>query len=370
MQINRWAVWHEKRPTILLVLILDGSAVVLALTGGIWPAATVPHMLLVSALGALSFGYSSVTRRSERLINALQQGRGPNLLGAFTFAGAVLLPRPAILVLVAVVYAADWPTRRSYGGKLFRHVSTAAIVTLGCFGASAIHQAVSGLAGIAAAILLFMAINVGLVAAAMVAAGQVRMLRMFLVLKPHLMETATQAVGAVMAAALAWHLTTALTVLPVIIGIQAGSIRDRVRLTEAVDPATNIWSEHGFAVLVAEAIAGRQRFAVFVISPDWGDAVDPLSIRAVIDNQQLNTDYSFGHFSGGQVVMLMPRMVDAAARLLARRFTAALAGAGIGVVIGTAAGYPDGPDQGDIMVSAFSAVVGRRASRSSEVQPR
>lgn len=306
-----------------------------------------------------------MTRRSERLINALREGWCPNLLGIFTFAAAVSLPLDLILALVALAYAADWPTRRSHGGALFKHVFTAAVIVIGCYGAAIVLSLVDGLAAVAAAAATFVILNIGLIAAALWVAGARQVLRMFRSVRAHATDVATQAAGALVAIGIEAHLATAMAVLPAIYGFQRLSIAGRVAEAVPINRETGLWTERAWSVLLAEAIAEGKRFAVFVIDPDDRRTWAPRRVFETLE-PSLSSATKVGQLVGGQVVLLMPEMTLEVARILALRYAARLAEVGLPVVVGTAAGgWSGGPDQHDVMISALSGVVTRRSAQSS-----
>ena len=65
------------------------------------------HLELFAVLALLSVSYSAVARRMERLRRGLTNGKVPNLLDAWTMAGALLLPSYLVLALVVVAYVAE-----------------------------------------------------------------------------------------------------------------------------------------------------------------------------------------------------------------------------------------------------------------------
>jgi hypothetical protein len=118
--------------------------------------------------------------------------------------------------------------------------------------------AVPATVAIPVAILSFMAVNLCLVIAAIVAARQFAALAMFMNPRTYLVVLATQLLGAAVGTAMHWHLALGLLGLPVMFGVHAAAVRGTVADTQArIDVA---WREDAWLVIAEEVLRTHRWF--------------------------------------------------------------------------------------------------------------
>lgn len=106
---RRWTVWSVPRPFLVLLLVVDLSAVaIVGLTAMLYPV-TERHIALFLVLAALSAAHLEVSRGAERLRELATEG-APYVvwLSIWTFAGLLLLPPPLVAALIVITYGHSW----------------------------------------------------------------------------------------------------------------------------------------------------------------------------------------------------------------------------------------------------------------------
>jgi len=125
-----------------------------------------------------------------------------------------------------------------------------------------------------------MAVNLGLVIAAIVTARQFAALAMFKNPRTHLVVVATQLLGAAVGTAMHWHLALGLLGLPVMFGVRAAAVRGTVNDTQArIDLA---WREDAWLVIAEEVLRTHRWFSILLVEPDR--ATDRQAAAAVLHN--------------------------------------------------------------------------------------
>jgi hypothetical protein len=132
--VRTWALWRQPPCVIILILIIEISALAMPLAL-VAKATTESDIGLATLLASLSITYSLLTRRWERARWALRKATKPpvypNLLAAWGLAAAILLPIALAALVLVVASAADWSARKATGqASLYRHVYTAASTLL------------------------------------------------------------------------------------------------------------------------------------------------------------------------------------------------------------------------------------------------
>lgn len=338
----------ERGTTIALILLVELLAVTPALRED---QVRSGQLLSFLVLALISIAYSELTRRSGRLGVALKDGKTPNLLSAMTFAGAILLPPPLIVTTVAVAYAAEWKTRRAYGARVHRHIYTAASVICACQAAHVLVQTVPGALGLPLAAIVSMAINIGLVIAALLLANQRRVLEMFRSVRGHAMVSASHLIGIGTAYLATWHLPLCLLALPLLMAVQRLLLSSQITETKAI-AADGVWSREGWMALAREAHAAKEWFSVLLADASPAQ-LGLLRARLVAE---VPTDSPVGVI-GEQLVILMRGATAAAAELYAGDLAAELAREGMPVSIGIAECKRAGQPLSAVLVEAASDAV-------------
>ena len=108
-------------------------------------AVTAPHLELFAILAGLSLTYSTLVRHIERLRRGLKEGHVANSVDVWVMAGALLLPLPLLSALVAVVYLAEWPSRKIVGGgRPLRYVVSVVVILLAALAGAEVHALLAG----------------------------------------------------------------------------------------------------------------------------------------------------------------------------------------------------------------------------------
>ncbi len=310
-------------------------------------------------LTVLSLTYSHSLRRVEKLRRAVVLDRIPDMLGIWTFAGVMLLPPPLIVALVVLVNLGEWPSRRAVGnGRPIKYAVSTAGTAASCVAASyVLHHPALGAFDIPVAVLIFWALNIGIVAILIRASGMRSVWRMVSAV-PHvqLVEIGTQFLGAGLGLAMLWHQATALAALPILLAVHLGSLRHVVEAEAAFDEVTGLWSETAWRVQAQQRLDDAQgHVALLMIDPDE-TGQECLIMQAI--RSGLGPSDLLGRYATRQIVVLILVGRPEAGPFLAAGFRADLAAAGIQAALGCAT-TADSELEG-LLIKAMSELMSRR----------
>jgi hypothetical protein len=320
---------------------------------------TAYHLELFLMLAALSVSYSASVRRIERLRRGLTNGKVPNVLNVWTMAGALILPPVLIVSLVVVSYAAEWPSRRIVGGgRPVRYAVSAAVIMVAALAASISQKQIGGLLGTGVAIVVWLAVNSVLIAGLVWLFGDRKIIGALLAPRNLAFETVTNIVGVAVASAAAWHLSAALSVLPVLLVGHRLALRDSINETAAFDPQTGLWSEAGWRICAGQAADQAPACVVLLlIDPELSN--QEAQIASCLTGFRRPTD-PIGRYGTRQVALLSQVDLEPAGVILVKRIRDRLAQAGITCLVGTS--ISAGEDLDVLLMRAGSDLMQRRAA--------
>lgn len=389
IRISRWGVWSLPRPVLVLVLSVAVAAPITVVVGavlgvvGSTPDASWPLTMIVLALAGIvsaeaSLGVERVRRQTDETPHI-------DLSSVWAFAAAALLPGPLAAAVVVIIYCylylRVWQPAEV---PLHRAVYTAATVVLAVQAAAALIGAAGGpdtfreLAGVLVlvlGVLVYAAVNMTLIVAAIVLNGRRRNSSAPRPLLGHgdeaVIELATLSLGALAAGAMA-NLGPAyvLLVLPPLIILHRAVLVRQLEEEANTDSKTGLLNAAAWN-LEAERVTRRlQRLAgnvtVLVVDLDnfkqtndehghlVGDQVLVAVAEAIRD--MVRDDDLVGRFGGEEFVILVPALdgdvtrfgADAVASRIRRRIES------LSLTIATA--------EGQIVVQDLSVSIGGAAS--------
>jgi hypothetical protein len=313
---------------------------------------------LFSVLALLSVSYSISVRRIERLRRGLMSGR-VNVLDVWTMAGALVLPPALVVALVLCVYVAEWPSRRIFdGGRPGRYAVSVGTVVLAALSASEVDRYLDGALLIVTAILVWTAINAGLIALVIWLFDDRSVLRMFLEVRAHVLDVSTKLVGVLLAFTASWHLGAATLIVPALLAGHWYVLRDTVRTTKAFDPETKLWSESGWRIKAGQAIEDASGCVVLMlIDPEL--AGQEARIVTCLAGIPRSTD-PMGRYGTRQVALLSRVDIEPAGIILVRHVRDRLREAGISCQVGSSISI--GEDLDALLMRAGSDLMKRRAT--------
>jgi hypothetical protein len=312
-------------------------------------------------LTVLSLTYSHSLRRVEKLRRAVVLDRIPDMLGIWTFAGVMLLPPSLIAALVLLANLGEWPSRRAVGnGRPFKYAVSTAGTAASCVAASyVLHHPALGAFNIPATVLIFWALNIGIVAILIRASGRRDVWRMVSAV-PHvqLVEIGTQFLGAGLGLAMLWHQATAVVALPILFTVHLASLRHVVEVEDAFDEVTGLWSETAWCVQAQQRLDDAQgHVALLMIDPD--EAGQECLIMQAIESG-LGASDLLGRYATRQIVILISVGRAEAGPFLSAGFRADLAAGGVSAALGCAT-TADSELEG-LLIEAMSDLMSRRAA--------
>lgn len=310
-------------------------------------------------LAVMSVAYSVSVRRLERLRRALTEGKVPTLLSVWMTAAIILLPPPLMAGLVAIAYAAEWPSRRIVGrGRPLRYLYSCVAAVAACLTATAVFHIVGGPPGVALALLTFSTIDIASTVAVLLVARQVQVLRMFANPKAHLAELTSQCLGVVLAGLMGWHVVLGVLVVPALLLVHRWSLRETVKAEDAFDAETGLWSEIAWRVQAQQKLHDmRGHVALLIIDPDH-----PGQERQIMQSIEsgLGPSDLLGRYGTRQIVVLIPVGRPEAGPFLSAGFRADLAAGGVQAALGCAT-TADSELEG-LLIETMSDLMSRRAA--------
>lgn len=355
----KWPVWRLPRVAIALILAVDFSA--LLIPALFWHPITRSNIETAIALGTLSIAYSTFTCGAERVRRTLHQGAEAiqyrNLLAIWGFSAAVMLPIQLAWLVTVVGAIAEWPARKVAGRALpYRHVySTAGAVWAATVTHVVVSSVLSPWLGIALAVVVYTLIGVVVVAAAMLAVGELSAARGLLRLSPYLAEVycLAIAIGLIGLADAQLGMLIWLS-LPAAIGLQRMITRSRLRdVTD--DAQVHPMSQEAWFIAATEVVAALPVVSIIRIS-----TADPVAVGAVAQ-LQAGCD-ALGYLGVDGLGMLLVDCPSLSAEALAARLRTALRHKGIEGSVASAGKPRDGYRLTDLLAICEAELVTRDAA--------
>lgn len=311
-------------------------------------------------LACLSVSYTAAIAKFERLRLAVSSGTVGSLTSVWALAGCLILPPPLLVTLMLIIFAgAEWPTRRVVAkDHPWRLVYTAAAAILAALAAERAHAILGPPFGAVAAAGVFFSVNVGLVAAAMLRARQLQVLKVVLAPANVRLEMETLLLGAVLGAAANRHIEAAvLAVLPILYALGCRAYDRAVRESEACDPSTGLWREDIWRVQVDELTRRRSRVVALIMTCPEAPGSDLLIIDVL--RGCIGQSAPLGRYGIQSVVAAITVRSAASGHWITQGIRQRLDEAGLAGTVGC--GAAAGGDVCELLVSAMSDVMGRRS---------
>jgi diguanylate cyclase (GGDEF)-like protein len=344
------------RRVVVLVASVDAAAALLSVAAGFRATVTASDLLRFAALAVLSVIYLEISRRVEHRRRLFAEGSSYiDVSSVWVFAGAIVLPGVLAVVTVLIIYAHLWlrAWRHVDGARMYRSIYTGATIVLSCLAASAVVNAINpdrtllpssltAVLAVAAALIVFRAVNAALIAAAfVVSTGSMRPSVLLGSRADNAFEFSTLLLGAVTAASLEREPWFAVMVLPAIFLLQYHALLGELVQAATVDAKTELLNAAAWRQLAQRELnrAARQQtpIAVLVIDMDrfkhindtHGHLAGDTVLRSVAEvlADELRDYDAVGRFGGEEFVALLPgadaRSAQTVAERLRRRVDAA-----------------------------------------------
>jgi hypothetical protein len=355
--VRGWALWRSPAPVLALVLgVYLVSGVALIPLGHI----SIHAWARFAALAGAGSMCSLLCLRMERARKTLEGGHVPNLLGCWTFAGALCLGHTAAAVLVVTIYGVQWFTQRSiYVGVPYRYVFSAGTVIVAAWSVELVHSPLL-------AAVLYMTTNAALVAVAMAVSGNPGAVGPMLAdAREQTIVIGSMALGYGTATLTDVHLAYCLAPVPVILAVQYLSLWSRARRSSVFDAETGVLTTRAWHALAALRLAHSRDAIVFVV------LVQELNGRSLRDcadalRDSVRPEDLIGRTDDGLSVLVAEPGGLLLATALGAQITGRIAGVGIETALGSAV-TPDGGSpvdlQGLTVTAAALAIVHASSSR-------
>ena len=406
---HRWPVWRLPRLLLGAVLFVEAVALVLLVAGllsGRAPAET--ELWCGAALFVLGIAYSEMAVGVERERRRLGGASHVDLSSVWTFAAALVLPGAHAAVVAALIMLHLWGRAWREWVPLHRQLFSVATVVLACIAVGGLLDHVGGVRQplwlVIGAMVLFMAVNSGLIAAVVAVnipgAGPVTL---FGPRDENLLEVGMLCMGALTAIAIALNpVLVLLTLLPLYVVLRAMLIRP-LEAAASTDGKTGLLNAATWVAEAERVLAGTDcaegAGGVLMLDLDHFKAVNDTHGHAVGDHVLSAVAHALHRVvrahdlvgrMGGEEFVVLPRRATSGARsveiesveleVVAERIRAHVADlrlevptlrgpltvAGVTVSIGGAVASPDGSDLAALLQTADTALYeAKRAGRNT-----
>ncbi|MCT2582846.1 MFS transporter [Actinophytocola gossypii] len=406
----RWALWREPARVLALLLVVETAAAGLTLFHALRASVDGTDLAMLGIIVGLGVAMGEMTRHVERVRRRFNDTPHVNLTSVWTFSAILVLPTALVPVVTCALYLhlfwRSWYRVRSV--RAYRLVFTASTVVLAAHSASAIrYQLAPGdltdwgrpevFAAIVLAVLVYSAVNLGLVATAITLHEQRLSLRRALGTgKEAALEYGTIGLGAINAILLALHPSWSLMMVPALLVLHRSVLLRQLEEAASTDQKTGLANATAWTNLataeVRRAARDETRVGVLMVDLDHFKAVNDLHghlvgdrvLQAVADTLTACAGrYDVvGRWGGEEFVVLCPEITREELHATGERIcervrelrvpVSAEDGAevvdGLSVSIGVAL-YPEfGPDLQDVLLAADDALFVAKDSGRNQVQ--
>ncbi|OJY50021.1 GGDEF domain-containing protein [Pseudonocardia sp. 73-21] len=325
-------------PAVVVVLLVEVGAVAAVVATApflAWPRPT--DVVLAAVVAGLSVVHTELATGIERIRRRSSETSYFDLSSVWTFAAALLLPPVLATAVVLVVYAHLWQrVWRPARVPLYRHVYTTATVMLAALAAHLVVQwagglpsgatDVTGVLGVAGAVVAYVVVNTVLVAGAISLSGVGSSpSELFGRWDDNALEVSTLCMGALAAVALGAAPGLIALALPPILVLHRAVLVRQLEEVAYTDGKTGLLTAAAWQAQAARAVRRAQRTgpgaAVMILDLDHFKAVndrhghlagdDVLAAVAAELQAGVRANDVVGRFGGEEFVVLMPDLPGA-----------------------------------------------------------
>jgi diguanylate cyclase (GGDEF)-like protein len=317
--ITRWEVWNLRARVTIVVLLVEGVALLVVGIRALTPSIDAPDVRLAAVLAAFGIVHTEVAGTVERLRRRVSGTSYYDLSSVWTFAAALLLPPLLSAAVVVVVYLHLWVrVWRPAKKPLFRNVYTIAAVVLAAQAAQAVagpgglpvwSDGARGLALLALAVLAYAVVNnvlimgaIALESGAPLPRGRARWVHLLGKRDDVILELVTLSLGALTAIALALNPWFVLLVLLPLLVLHRADVTRQLERRADTDCKTGLLNAAAWHAKAERALSRTQRH---------GGAAGVLILD--LDHfKEVNDRY--GHLAGDEVLVEVARALCAEVR--------------------------------------------------------
>jgi diguanylate cyclase (GGDEF)-like protein len=349
--MTTWMLWTRPRRIVCYVLGVEFLTVVLAIWAGFAHTVTRPDVMRFATIVVLALLAAEAARHVERMRRHLADALHVNLTSVWTLAAALLTTPSLATATVVILYGHLWVRtwRRIAGRHPHRVVFSVGMVVLSCLAARTVADLTpsgnllenlnaAGLAWLILVILVYSAVNTGLVAIAIALEQSDRSLAALLgTWHDNSIEFATLSMGALTAVLLSWKPAVVVLILLPLQVLHRSVLIRQLEHAATTDEKTGLLNATTWQTLATNELHRAERhgmeLSLLLIDLDrfkwvndrYGHQVGDHVLRAVADAMQDEVrDYDLcGRLGGEEFVILLPgagltEAVEIANRVCAR----------------------------------------------------
>lgn len=337
--MTTWRLWSRRRGAIACILFVEAVAIALTVLLGLLVPITGRDALLFAVIAALGLATAESARGVERMRRRFSNTPHVNMSSVWTLSAA-LLTTPFLAAAVAIIlYLHLWYRSwyRITGVHVFRVVFSASTVTLSCYAANAVFHRLpgnglsltssgpGGLLPLLTVVVVYWAVNSGLVALAIALLQDDRSLARLLgsllgSWTENSLEFATLCVGILAAALLAWRpWLVVLVPLPLYV-LHRSVLIQQLEHAVITDQKTGLLNAASWQGLAAGEIDRARRHGTTIgllmidldhfkyVNDTFGHAAGDHILRVVAEtmSSELRSYDLCGRFAGEEFVVLLP----------------------------------------------------------------
>ncbi len=249
--VRRWELWTLGRSLLAYVLAVEAAALGMTVVLIGQQHLGLGDLVMMGAIIGLGLGKEELTRHVERMRRRFSDTPHQNMTSPWTFAAALVLPPGLAIVVVATLYTYLWLRIWSplHAARAWKVVFSASTVVLSCHSATVVLRTFGSYplvdwrnaALVTAAILVYSAVNLGLVAGAIALMSSERTLRrLFGTADDAALEYTTLAIGGV--AVILLHEAPGWVVLlvPALVVLHKNVLVRQLEEAASTDPKTGV----------------------------------------------------------------------------------------------------------------------------------
>lgn len=268
-----WQIWSLRRPLLIYVLLVQLAALMVTTLLTASQRIDPDNLTMLASITLLGVTKEELTRHVERTRRRFSDTPYQNMTSVWTLAAALVLPAILTAVVVVVLYGHLWlrTWRRVHTARPWKVMFSGSTVVLSCHTAAAVGHLIgqTALADATAprtvallilAVLLYSAVNLGLVAGAYVLMTTDRTARRLLgSSQDAMLEYATLAMGVLAAILLLRSPLVTIFLIPAVVVLHNNVLLRQLQEASSTDPKTGLLNTTAWLALAHREFDRAQR---------------------------------------------------------------------------------------------------------------